>query len=222
MSHKRPFSGQFINPQIKRNKKRILVSNLMVKRMIMRISFGIALLFILLALGFEPKKFVVFSQSKEFGLNSSKRDLSLYEQSKTYDFRWGKATLRAEREEFREFLWQQWLKQRRTKVTAKFYSKEGDPTISTYYIEPTEIGYWRIVVESESECCWFYAMQTPKKQRVVKKSIAVFNGIERVQEVKDRNGLFLKWKAVPVDKQLTPQSYWLRFKNGAEASTNVF
>ncbi len=65
-------------------------------------------------------------QNKKTLIDNSERDLSLYEQEKTYDFSWSKSkTLRAERDEFREYLWQQWLKQRRTKVTATFYKHKA-------------------------------------------------------------------------------------------------
>jgi len=167
-----------------------------------------------------PNTNVVLSQSKA---DNSNRDLSLYEHGKTYDFSWSKVkTLRAEREEFRQFLWQQWSKQRRTKVTATFYSIEGDPTTSTYYIEPDASGRWHIVIESESECCWSYAMQKPKKQRELRKYIETYTDLERVQEIQDKTGLFLKWKAIPKDKQLSPKSYMLRLKKEDKESPNVF
>lgn len=166
---------------------------------------------------------VVLSQNRESLSDNSKRDLTVYEQGKTYDFSWSKVkTMRAERNEFRGFLWQQWSKQRRTKVTATFYSVEGDPTISTYYIEPIESGRWHIAVESESECCWSCTMQKPKKQRERRRRSVIYNDLERVQEVQDKNGLFLKWKAIPTDKQSPSQSYMLRLKNADEKSLNVF
>ena len=166
---------------------------------------------------------VVSSQIKESPTIKPDRDLSLYEQGKTYDFSWGKPkTLRAEHEEFREYLWQKWSNQRRTKVTATFYSIEGDPTTSTYYIEPDESGRWHIIVESESDCCWFYAMQKPKKKRERRKFSETYTNLERAQEVLDGNGLFLKWKTIPTDKQLSPQSYMLRLKVGDKESPNVF
>jgi nuclear transport factor 2 (NTF2) superfamily protein len=188
------------------------------------ITLGIMLLvFVLLAFSYVPKTFVVLPQSKELPSNSPNRNLTLYEQGKTYDFSLGNVkTRRAERNKFREFLWQQWSKQRRARVTATFYSVEGDPTISTYYIEPNESGQWHIFVESESECCWTYAMQKPKKQRERRKYSTTYSGLERVQEVQDKNGIFLKWKLVPEDKQLPPQSYMLRLKKGDEESLNVF
>ncbi|MCA1625904.1 MAG: hypothetical protein LC768_05930 [Acidobacteria bacterium] len=184
---------------------------------ILILSIAFALAFLMRV----PNTNVVLSQSKETLPNNSNRDLSLYEQGKTYDFSWSKLkTLRAEREEFREYLWQQWSKQRRTTVTATFYSVEGDPTTSTYYIEPDESGRWHIAVESE--CCWTYAMLKPKKQRERRKYSATYSDLERVQEVQDKNGLFLKWKEVPTDKQLAPQNYMLRLKKGDEKSPNVF
>lgn len=183
------------------------------------LSIASALVFLIDA----PNTNVVLSQSKEFPPNSSNRDLSLYEQGKTYDFSWSKVkTLRAERDDFREFVWQQWSKQRRTKVTATFYSIEGDPTTSTYYIEPDKSGGWHIFVESESECCWSYAMQKPKKKRERRKSTETYTDLERVQAVQGKDGLFLKWKVVPTDKKLPPQSYMLRLKKGDEESPNVF
>ena len=101
-------------------------------------------------------------------------------------------TLRAERDDFREFVWQQWSKQRRTKVTATFYSIEGDPTTSTYYIEPDKSGGWHIFVESESECCWSYAMQKPKKKRERRKSTETYTDLERVQAVQGKDGFIPK------------------------------
>ncbi len=65
-------------------------------------------------------------------------------------------------------------------------------------------------------------MQKPKKQRERRKYSATYDNLERVQEVQDKNGLFLKWKAIPTDKKLPPQSYMLCLKNAGEESLNVF
>jgi hypothetical protein len=60
-------------------------------------------------------------QSKRTPIDTVKRDLSLYEQGKSYGFSWdNRETLKNELDEFKQFLWQQWSKQRRTKVTATF------------------------------------------------------------------------------------------------------
>lgn len=188
--------------------------------------FIVSILILTFALAFltnVPNTSVVLSQSNELLTNKLTPDLSLYDQGKTYDFSWGKPkTLRAEREEFRDYLWQQWSKQRRTKVTTTFYTIEGDPTTHTYYIEPDKNGRWHIFVESESDCCWFYAMQKPEKKREHRKFNAIYTDLERVQAVQDKNGLFLKWEVISTDKELSSQSYMLRLRNADEESANVF
>ena len=134
---------------------------------------------------------IKFLSSEKRDFNSD-RDLSLYEQGKTYDFSLRKVkTLSAERQQFREFLWKQWAMRRRTKVTAKTYSSEGDPTTSTYYIEPNKNGNWQIVVESVSECCWFYAMRKPKKKVERRRFSTTYSELKRVQEIQNENGMFL-------------------------------
>jgi hypothetical protein len=45
--------------------------------------------------------------------------------------------------------------------------------------------------------------------------------LERVQRVEDKNGLFLKYKTIPRDKELLPQNYNLRLRKAGEESSDV-
>ena len=93
------------------------------------------------------------------------------------------------RPKLREFLWEHWSQKRLGRVVATFYSIEGDPTTHHLYIEPGGDGRWRVVSEYESECCWFYSMEKPKKKREHRKGVEIYDTVERVEEV---NGFSLR------------------------------
>lgn len=82
------------------------------------------------------------------------RDLNAYEQSGPYtiDFLEAHANQRSRDEAaIREFLWVHWHSQRRALLRVTFYSKEGLPTVTKFFIEPDAIGNWNVVVQMRSK-----------------------------------------------------------------------
>ena len=49
--------------------------------------------------------------------------------------------------EVRQFIWESFKNAQRAKVTVTEFSKEGEPTVSTYSVEPDATGTWRVHVE---------------------------------------------------------------------------
>jgi hypothetical protein len=70
--------------------------------------------------------------------------------------------------EIRGFLWEHWKEQRLGVVKATFSTIEGDPTISTSFVEPDAKGCWRITIESES----LISALLPKEENRSVKSLA--------------------------------------------------
>jgi hypothetical protein len=112
-----------------------------------------------------------------------KRDLSRYDDGGTFDFNWGVGPQAHERmrPKLREFLWEHWSQKRLGRVVATFYSIEGDPATYHLYIEPGEDGRWHVVSEFETECCWFYSMEKPKRKREHRKGVEIYDRVERVE-----------------------------------------
>ncbi|HEV2495307.1 MAG TPA: hypothetical protein VG204_19790 [Terriglobia bacterium] len=80
------------------------------------------------------------------------RDLRLYDQPAPYTL---PVSLRdGQRKkveaEIRGFLWTHWHQHRLGKLVATWYSKEGEPTTYTYFVEPDEKGVWQIKGQWES------------------------------------------------------------------------
>jgi hypothetical protein len=77
------------------------------------------------------------------------RDLSRYDEAGSYTIELDlDAKARANIEaEVREFLWNHWHKRRLGHATITHYSKEGEPSTSSYFVEPDARGIWHIAVK---------------------------------------------------------------------------
>lgn len=77
------------------------------------------------------------------------RNLSLYEKSGPYTIELKhSAKERAGIEaKIREFLWYQWRQRHLGQVTVTQFSKEGEQSISSYFVEPDESGAWHVYVK---------------------------------------------------------------------------
>jgi hypothetical protein len=51
----------------------------------------------------------------------------------------------------REFVWQHWTERRRGYAVATRYSREGEPSVFHFYIEPDAGGTWQVVIDGEHE-----------------------------------------------------------------------
>lgn len=78
----------------------------------------------------------------------NRRDLSLYEKAEPYtlEIMLDRQTRATKEGEIREFLWNHWRQRRLGQLTVTRFSREGEPTASSYFIEPDEKGVWRIAV----------------------------------------------------------------------------
>ena len=76
------------------------------------------------------------------------RDLSLYEKAEPYtlEIMLDRQTRATKEGEIREFLWNHWQQRKLGQLTVTRFSREGEPTASSYFIEPDEKGAWRIAV----------------------------------------------------------------------------
>lgn len=73
------------------------------------------------------------------------RDLRLYDQPAPYTITIFPHDQRDKSDaEIRGFLWTHWHQHRLGKLVATWYSKEGEPTTYTYFVEPDEKGIWQI------------------------------------------------------------------------------
>ena len=79
---------------------------------------------------------------------NNSRNLGLYEKAGPYtlDFTLDRETRATKEGEIREFLWNHWQQRRLGQLTVTRFSREGEPTASSYFIEPDEKGAWRIAV----------------------------------------------------------------------------
>jgi hypothetical protein len=77
------------------------------------------------------------------------RDLSRYNQAGPYsiELKLDTQTRNKIEAEIREFLWNHWRQHVLGYIVATWHSKEGEPSTSSYFIEPSEKGTWRIVIQ---------------------------------------------------------------------------
>jgi len=117
------------------------------------------------------------------GLAQNPRDLTHYDDGGAFDFSWGSGP-KAHAQmspKLRRFLWEHWTQKRLAHVIVTLYTIEGDPTIYNLFVEPDRDQRWRVVAEYESECCWYYSMEKPKRERERKKGVVIYDVVERVQ-----------------------------------------
>jgi hypothetical protein len=98
------------------------------------------------------------------GLAQNPRDLTRYDDGGAFEEYRMMPKLRC-------FLWEHWTQKRLAHVVVTLYSIEGDPTTYNLFIEPDRDQRWRVVAEYESECCWVYEMEKPKRKREREKGV---------------------------------------------------
>lgn len=116
-------------------------------------------------------------------LAQTPRDMARYDDGGAFDFSWGVGRKAHDqmKPKLRDFLWEHWTQKRLAHVVVTLYTIEGDPTTYNLFVEPDGNQRWRVVAEYESECCWFYAMEKPRRKRKRKKGVALYDVVERVQ-----------------------------------------
>jgi hypothetical protein len=146
------------------------------------------------------------------GLAQNPRDLTRYDDGGAFDFSWGAGPEAHARmmPNLRRFLWEHWTQKRLAHVVVTLYSIEGDPTTYNLFIEPDRDQHWRVVAEYESECCWFHAMEKPKRKRERKKGVALYDAVYRIQTSKNDQGTL---SFIPEGDSRESDSYVLRLGN---------
>jgi hypothetical protein len=129
---------------------------------------------------------ILLAFSGRTGLAQNHRDLTHYDNGGVFDFSWGDGPEAHAHmmPKLRRFLWEHWTQNRLAHVVVILYTIEGDPTTYNLFVEPERDQRWRVVAEYESECCWFYAMEKPKRKRKREKGLAICDVVERVQASK--------------------------------------
>lgn len=117
--------------------------------------------------------------------------------------------------EIRGFLWEHWKERRLGVVKATFYTIEGDPTISSTFVEPDAKGCWRITVESESIISALLPKGRKPKHKVTRED---YDQIDRVEPNERETNLI---PISPSDVR-DPQSYKLRLRSSSTNSIRIF
>lgn len=136
------------------------------------------------------------------------RDLSLYEKVGPYNLELTiDAQARASKEaEIREFLWNHWQQRRLGQATVTRYSREGEPSTSSYFVEPDENGIWYIAVKIDRTLVDRGGSKGQHQESV--EYDAYF--VERIEVPKD--GLTAR-VPIPAAETRSPQSYLLALKD---------
>ncbi len=139
---------------------------------------------------------------------TKERDLNRYEKIGPYVIELGLDTqARAKIEaRIREFLWTHWYESRLGHAEVTVYSKEGEPSTVSYFVEPNERGLWRMAVRVTRTRA---RRGESRKQRNESVEYEAFS-VERIEAPKDG----LKPRVViPRDEMRAPQSYRLVLKD---------
>ncbi len=136
------------------------------------------------------------------------RDLSRYDKAGPYTIELELDTQARNKleAEIREFLWSHWHQRRLGHVTVTQYSKEGEPSTSSYDIEPDEKGAWHIAVKIDRTLVDRGGSKSRRSELVEYEAYA----IERVEV--PQHGL-TQGAVIPEGEMRTPQSYRLALKD---------
>jgi hypothetical protein len=83
-------------------------------------------------------------------LTSSGRDLAQYDRLGPLEGRPTDANDSA-LSRTRDFVWQHWTERQRGYAVVTRYSREGEPSVFHFYVEPSADGTWQVVVDGEHE-----------------------------------------------------------------------
>lgn len=108
--------------------------------------------------------------------------------------------------EVREFLWNHWQQRRLGYVTITFYNTEGEPSVSSYFVEPDEKSVWRIAIRIDRTLVGRGGLKSQRHESV--EYDAYF--VERIEVPKD--GLTPR-VVIPEGESRSPQSYRLTLKD---------
>lgn len=137
------------------------------------------------------------------------RDLGLYDKAGPFIVGQGKAGEHPGEDlaAIREFLWEHWHKQRLGHLAATFYSKEGEASVHSFFVEPDVANHWIVLVETHSKR---YSRRPESKRFWRENRRSSYNVLERIEPLKDG---MTSPVTIPGQKARQPETYWLRLKN---------
>jgi|SRR5215213_1942732 len=165
----------------------------------------VALLIIALCFIFQDKPI----NECKFAGQVPRRDLTRYDKVGPYRFDNELHPREADKlmGEMRECLWQYWKERRLGLVTSTFYTLEGDPTDSHYYVEPNATGVWYLRVESNSTI----SALLPKRQKPKSKSTC--DDYDKIDRIEHSSATTINPVPIPDTEVRNPQTYRLRMTN---------
>lgn len=102
----------------------------------------------------------------------------------------------------RGFIWEHWYKRSLGHVVTTFYSKEGEPSTYSFFIEADEKGNWRVAVEVNR----LLVTRGGSKQKYSETDKFAADTVERIEV----SGESEKIRTIPKDAPRKPQSFKLR------------
>lgn len=117
----------------------------------------------------------------------------------------------------RQFLWQLWKTKTRGYLRETSYSREGNPTWCTLFVEPDSAGEWRVVVECRASICPFTSKQRCEKY-LNTVGIETYDSVERVDSQYD---VFSKAPPkISDDENVNPLEFRLIFRNSLTGNSD--
>jgi hypothetical protein len=155
------------------------------------------------------------AKSSEQGV---RRDLAGYDQAGPYELNNDLHPDDADKilGEIRGFLWEHWKGRHLGLVTATFFTIEGDPTKSRFFVEPDAKGCWLIRIDSES----IISAHLPKGRKPRRE--ITHDPYDEIERVEIASGSSLPSINVPAEAVRQPQTYRLRLRNSRTNSLRIF
>jgi hypothetical protein len=146
-----------------------------------------------------------------------RRDVKRYDQAGPYvlDLKVGADARSKIEAQVREFLWGHWRRRRLGHLVFTAYSKEGEPSTSSYFVEPDQEGIWRIAVTIERRSVARGGMKGEWQKRY---EYCAYS-LERIEPPVD--GLTPR-ALIPHDESRPPDGYRLVFKDSGGKTINEF
>jgi len=176
----------------------------------MRVKF---LSFIMLCLILHPS----FMMQCNSAGQKIRRDLASYDKAGPYEFDNELHPRDSDKllGELREFLWNHWRERRLGLVTATFYTIEGDPTKTSYFVESDAEGVWRVRVDSDSTISALLPKGKKPRREIT------HDDYDNVERVEPSTTSAADSKLIPDDEVRQPQTFKLRLKNSRTHSVRI-
>ena len=150
-----------------------------------------------------------FSRTSPMQQESHGRDLTLYDKAGPFEITLDDMTRghgQVVEGKIRQWLWNHWTSQRRACLKVKRYSNEGEPSTSSYFVEPDDRGRWRIAVVIVRV---LMDGRHPSKKVEQENAYEAYS-VERVEPQRDKAGGFV---SIPKNVTRAGQTYLLVLGN---------